>query len=112
MQRGGQRRGALLHQVQHRYGWPRFGFLKTVGVGKYVHLKHPSVPDTRPGKVIRDCDHIYEQLFGYDTFAITGEGCRRFEAKIGDMSETGILCACKTDNCNGEPILDSDVTLP
>lgn len=30
--------------------------------------------DSRPDRVFRECDHIYEHLFGYDIFGNIGEG--------------------------------------
>lgn len=66
--------------------------------------------DSRPGLIFRECDHIYEQLFGYEELGHNKEeGCWRFEAMVNDKMETGIHCACHGDSCNGGDILESDV---
>lgn len=65
--------------------------------------------DSRPGKVFRECDHVYEQLFGYDTFRINGPGCWPFKTKIGEIEEKGTYCACREDNCNTGDAADEQV---
>jgi hypothetical protein len=60
------------------------------------------ISDLRPGKIYRDCDHIYEKLFGYNVFRNDlGVGCRNFEGITYDGGkEKGMYCYCLGDNCN------------
>lgn len=68
------------------------------------------VPDSRPGFIFRECDHIYEQLFGYEALDHDKEeGCWRFEAEVNGKPETGVHCACYGDNCNDGDILETDI---
>ena len=63
--------------------------------------------DSRPGKVFRECDHVYEQLFGYDVFKIRREGCWRFDTVLNGVPEKGVYCACASDNCNADDMSDA-----
>lgn len=61
--------------------------------------------DSRPGKIFRECDHIYQQLFGYAEMPIL-PGCRRFTATVSGVEEAGVHCACSTNDCNGNSTID------
>ena len=66
--------------------------------------------DSRPGFIFRECDHIYEQLFGYEALGHNKEeGCWRFETEVNGKIEAGVHCACFGDNCNDGDNLDSDI---
>ena len=66
--------------------------------------------DSRPGLLFRECDHIYEQLFGYEALGHNKEeGCWRFSAEINGKMETGVHCACFGDICNAGDILESEI---
>ena len=77
--------------------------------------------DKRPGRVFRECDRVYEQLFeeegtfdvpGY-AFEVGGEpGCKPFAGKIQGRDETGVVCKCLGDRCNSGDIKDSDINVP
>ena len=55
--------------------------------------------------VFRECDHVYEQLFGYEAFDHgQAEICRAFETTINGKLEKGVHCACLGDNCNSGPV--------
>ena len=61
--------------------------------------------DSRPGKIIRDCDHVYEKLFGYNVMNTQQEdGCYDLDANVNGKPETGKFCICSEDLCNGDPI--------
>ena len=63
------------------------------------------LPDSHPGKVFRECDHVYEQLFGYDSFDHGKiEVCKEFETTVMGKMEKGVHCACLGDNCNTGPV--------
>ena len=51
--------------------------------------------------MFRECDHIYEKLFGYDNMDTSKDGCRKFgsEPRKGEKVE-GVYCVCSTENCN------------
>ena len=59
--------------------------------------------DSRPGKIIRDCDHVYEKLFSYNVMNTQqDDGCFDLDANVNGKPETGIYCVCSTDLCNGD----------
>ena len=73
--------------------------------------------DDRPGRVFRECDHVYEKIFGYDSFKTSEVGCREYEVKkilgwyakededkVKDSTLKGILCVCSGEKCNGGPV--------
>ena len=88
------------------------------GVFAYIRiLKIIISTDDRPGRVFRECDHVYEKLFGYDAFKTSEDGCRKYDVKhilgwyaeedkdkVKDSTVTGILCVCSDDLCNGGPV--------
>merc|ERR1711874_179844 len=57
--------------------------------------------DLRPGKIIRECDHVYEKLFGYHTMNTKQEdGCYPFSTDVNGKPESGVYCMCSTELCN------------
>merc|ERR1719270_1799651 len=76
--------------------------------------------EDRPGKVFRECDHVYEKIFG-DAFDTTEDGCKEYEVpniigsyakadedKVKDSTVKGIMCVCSGDGCNaGDVSLDA-----
>ena len=60
--------------------------------------------DERPHEIIRDCDLIFDKVYGNDTFTLQGNGCDKFEAMKDGALRTGKYCMCMTDLCNGGPI--------
>ena len=81
--------------------------------------------DDRPGRSFRECDHVYEKIFGYENFKTSEVGCNNYEVpnilgwytkededKVKDSVITGILCVCGSDRCNrGIVSLDESVAL-
>ena len=59
--------------------------------------------------MIRDCDHIFEKLFGYDVFVIK-DGCHNFQTTINDVEEKGTYCYCEGDYCNGGDVAPPTTT--
>ena len=60
-----------------------------------------SFSETRPGKVIRDCDHVYEKLFSYNVMNTQqDDGCYPLDANVNGKPEKGVYCICSTDLCN------------
>ena len=56
---------------------------------------------TRPGKVIRECDHVYEKLFGYKVMdSSQPDGCYDLKAEVNGRPEIGTYCICSTPLCN------------
>ena len=59
------------------------------------------ISDLRPGKIIRECDHVYEKLFGYHTMNTKQEdGCYPFSTDVNGKPESGVYCMCSTELCN------------
>ena len=59
------------------------------------------ISDLRPGKIIRECDHVYEKLFGYHTMNTKQEdGCYPFSTDVNGKPEKGVYCMCSTELCN------------
>ena len=59
------------------------------------------ISDLRPGKIIRECDHVYEKLFGYHTMNTKQEdGCYPFSTDVNGKLESGVYCMCSTELCN------------
>ncbi len=57
--------------------------------------------DSRPGKVIRDCDHVYEKLFSYNVMNTQqADGCYKLDAMVNEKPEKGVFCICSTPLCN------------
>ena len=55
----------------------------------------------RQNKVFRECDHIYEKLFGYDSMDTSKDGCRKFESEPRKGEKvSGVYCVCSTERCN------------
>ena len=55
----------------------------------------------RKGRVFRECDHVYEKLFGYDNMDTTTNGCRKFESEPRKGEKVaGVYCVCDTELCN------------
>ena len=77
--------------------------------------------EDRPARIFRECDHVYEKIFGYDAFKTSEVGCREYEVKnilgwyakededkVKDSTIKGILCVCDEDGCNsGSVSLDA-----
>ena len=71
--------------------------------------------DSRSGKIFRECDRIYDQLFGDDAFEPTEDGkCRRFDTHVGGaedqggVHERGVYCTCTSNLCNRGTIDERD----
>ena len=59
------------------------------------------ISDLRPGKIIRECDHVYEKLFGYFVMNTKQEdGCYEFSTDVNGKPESGVYCMCSTELCN------------
>ncbi len=75
--------------------------------------------DQRPGRIYRECDRVYEMLFGDQTFDMAGftfdeggeAGCKRYSTTIKGKEESGIVCKCLGDRCNSGDITDDDVNV-
>ena len=75
--------------------------------------------------MFRECDHVYEKLFGYDAFKTSEVGCANYQVKqilgwyaeedkdkVKDSTLKGILCVCADELCNGGIVsLDAGVAL-
>jgi len=93
----------------------------------YEKVDGVTILDGRPGKIFRDCDYVYENLFGFNNFNLkigTGEwtsllkykeeislsslkllGCRLFSGSTLDGgAEKGMYCYCLGNNCNSGDI--------
>ena len=67
----------------------------------------------RKGKVFRECDHIYEKLFGYKNMDTTKDGCRKFESEpVKDSKVSGVYCVCSTEKCNFGNVPEDPDTQP
>ena len=57
--------------------------------------------DLRPGKIFRECDHVYEKLFSYNVMNTKQEdGCYPLNAEVNGKPEKGAYCVCSTELCN------------
>ena len=56
------------------------------------------VSDLRPGKIYRDCDHIYEKLFGYNVF--------RYKVIIQSLTVSKNDLGWSTNDVNHSKLLD------
>ena len=55
----------------------------------------------RKGRVFRECDHVYEKLFGYKNMDTSKDGCRKFESEpVKGSKVSGVYCVCSTEMCN------------
>ena len=54
----------------------------------------------KPDLVFRDCDTIYQKLFGWSDMPVR-DGCYNYTASARGRMEEGVHCACRNaDNCN------------
>ena len=88
---------------------------------KNVKKESCFLSDSRSGKIFRECDRIYDQLFGSAAFSATADGgCIRFDTyvggsgpgdSVGGIHEKGVYCTCSGNLCNGGTIDEDSMNI-
>ena len=74
----------------------------------YIKIVLSSIKAHRKGRVFRECDHVYEKLFGYANMDTTRDGCRKFQSEPVEGSKvSGVYCVCSTEMCNTGDVCDN-----
>ena len=98
MSNGGRIHQKKMREIQNRY-------VNQTQNASYVHFYENfyqfSPTDLRPGKIFRECDHVYEKLFSYNVMNTKQEdGCYPLNAEVNGKPEKGAYCVCSTELCN------------
>ena len=96
---GGRIHETKMCEIQDRY-------VNQTQITFYVNTHEKILPiifptDLRPGKIFRECDHVYEKLFSYNVMNTKQEdGCYPLNAEVNGKPEKGAYCVCSTELCN------------